>query len=162
MRWMVIGAAALALAGCAHGRDQAGAETISYSTQRCFGSCPVYTVTVGPDGQGIFDGQMFTTTRGEQRFQATPEQVRAFAAALAPARPTGDRVIEPGSPGCANAPTDMPSINVRWQGTQGSKSLRFYRGCARENQAIADALAAAPATLPIAGMIGDRSAFSGR
>ena len=156
MRFVAIGLMAILLAGCAHDRVPRGGETISLSTTRCFGTCPVYTVTLSPDGQGIFDGQQFTAVTGERRFQATPEQVRAFTQALAKVRPEGDRKIEPGTPDCPMIVTDMPSTNIRWQGAGGASSLNFYGGCGRENPKIADTLRAAPGLLPIGDFIGRR------
>ncbi|SEM47816.1 hypothetical protein SAMN05192583_0345 [Sphingomonas gellani] len=153
--WAMLGMAG-ALAGCAHHRVPRGGETISYATAMCFGTCPVYTVTVGPDGQGVFNGEKFTAVAGERRFQATPEQVRAFTAALAKVRTEGDREITPGKPGCTDFATDMPGATVRWQGAGGVSSLTFNYGCARDNRQIADALRAAPGLLPIGDLVGKR------
>jgi hypothetical protein len=158
MRWMAaIGMAALALAGCAHGRDKRGGETISYSATACFGSCPIYTVTLGPDGQGIFEGARYTAARGERRFQATPAQMREFTRQLAAVRPRQDRVFAMGTPGCEPARTDAPGIDVRWQGTAGAVTLRAYGGCGgKDGRETYDALRRAAGALPIADYVGGR------
>lgn len=145
------------LAACAHDRaPPRGGETISYSTSMCFGTCPVYTVTLGPDGQGIFNGERFTAVTGERRFQATPEQVRAVTAALAKIRPDGDREIVPGKPDCGDFATDMPGATVRWQGAGGTSSLQFNYGCGMKNRKVADTLRAVPDMLPIGDLVAKR------
>ena len=168
MRSMVtMMAAATALAGCAMdgatGTD-AGAPmpvestSITYETHPCFGACPVYSVTVTPDGQGTFTGTRFTAVTGERSFTLTPAAYRTFAEALAPYRPeSGEVRYEMGSEACGAAITDQPSVDVTWASEIGaSRHLYFYYGCARDNQALADALRSAPEALPIAEMIGKR------
>lgn len=126
-------------------------ETITYETSPCFGTCPVYRVTIQPDGSGVFEGKRFTKVSGIRAFRASPAQYRAFAATLQPYRPQqGERLIQPGEPGCDNAPTDMPSVDVRWtELSGGSQHLSFYYGCAMSNQAMNAALRSAPDALLI-------------
>lgn len=126
-------------------------ETISYETSPCFGTCPVYRVTVQPDGTGVFEGRRFTKVVGTRDFKATPGQYRAFAAKLQPYRPQqGERLVQPGQPGCDNAPTDMPSVDVRWNELSGaSQHLSFYYGCRMRDQRMNEALRSAPNELPI-------------
>jgi hypothetical protein len=152
--------ATMLMAGCATiaGRPQAiEAETIAYETSPCFGACPVYAVTVQPDGSGTFEGKRFTAVTGTRSFTITPAAYRAFAAALAAYEPNGERLVQPGTPDCRNAPTDMPSVEVRWTRLSGENNhLVFYRGCRVGNEAMAQALQQAPDLLPIAEMIGKR------
>lgn len=148
---------ALATSGCAHHRVPRGGETIIYQLTRCYGRCPAYKVTLGPDGQGIFSGEANTGTVGDRRFRASLDQARAFAAALRKVRPTSERLVEPGRRGCGEAPTDQPSIDVRWQGVEVAAHLRIYTGCrSKAARKLADTLRAAPALLPIADLIGPR------
>ena len=145
----------LALAGCATtaGAGPAG-ETISYETGPCFGACPVYKVTVGPDGTGTFEGRRFTAVTGSSSFRLTPAQFRAFAAQLAPVRPARGTVRYSGE-ACRMMATDLPSAEVVWSGSGGERRLYFYFGCDMErNRALAARLRAAPRLLPIAEMIG--------
>lgn len=154
--------ATMLLAGCATTTDAGRpvaieSEAITYETAPCFGTCPVYAVTVRPDGSGVFDGRRHTAVSGTRAFTASPAAYRAFAATLAPYRPVGERLVQPGTPECRNSPTDMPSVDVRWNEISGaSHHLSFYRGCGQGNEAMAAALAAAPDLLPIADYIGKR------
>ena len=85
-------------------------------------------------------------------------QYDAFAAKLAPYRPASGEVrYEMGSANCGTAPTDMPSVDVRWTRAIGdSQALHFYYGCSRSNAGLADALGHAAELLPIQEMIGER------
>ena len=130
-------------------------ESISYETGPCFGACPVYRVTVSPDGSGTFEGRRFTAVTGERSFRITPDQYRAFAAQLAPLRPAEGSVRMSGE-ACRQMATDLPSAEVTWFSQIGnSQSYYFYYGCDMErNRAIADRLTRAPQLLPIRELIG--------
>ncbi len=163
---VIMGLAAMAASGltacAAIGDPQDGqpvaleSETIRYETTPCFGTCPVYAVTIAPDGKGTFEGKRFTAVTGIRTFQATPAAYRAFAARLAPYRPAGSEMLyQPGTPNCDNAPTDAPSIDVVWSELSGGRQhLNFYYGCG--SRAMRDALRAAPALLPIGPLIGEK------
>ena len=164
--WVALGLAATALAGCARdGRPDLPpvpvaieSDSISYQTAPCYGRCPVYSVTVRPDGTGMFNGQRFTAVTGERPFAISKAQYDAFAAKLAPYRPASGEVrYEMGSANCGIAPTDMPSVDVRWTRAIGdSQALHFYYGCRSKNAAMADALGHASELLPIQDLIGER------
>ncbi|MDF7776269.1 DUF6438 domain-containing protein [Sphingomonas sp. AOB5] len=164
MRWMILGVAALALAGCS--RTEAPkpipieSDSITYATGPCFGRCPVFTITVRPDGSGIFTGKQFTAVTGERAFKLTPAEYQAFAGRLQPYRPeTGERRYSHGEKGCEQAVTDMPSVDIRWTRAIGdSQGLYFYYGCVGEkNRPMADALGSAPDDIPaLEALIGER------
>ncbi len=165
MSTMALGAI-LTLSGCAmvdaSGAGSAGrpmaidSETIRYETAPCFGTCPVYAVTIAPDGRGTFEGKRFTAVTGVREFRATPAAYRGFAARLAPYRPRdAETLLQPGQPGCENAPTDMPSVDIVWSEASGGRQhLNLYYGCGP--QALREALRNAPDALPIAAFIGSR------
>jgi hypothetical protein len=155
----------LAASGCARvGKEPAAGvpvaiegDSIRYATGPCYGTCPVYKVTIRPDGTGTFEGERFTAVTGTREFRMSPDAYRRFAASLEPYRPDGERIVEMGSPDCGPAPTDMPSVDVGWtQASGGSGHLRFYYGCRTKNAEMAKALRDAPALLPIAALIGTK------
>ena len=166
-QWLAGAGFALALSGCvqpggvgAPGDGSAPVaiegDSITLETSPCFGACPVYAVTVRPDGQGTFVGKRFTAVTGERRFTLTPAQYDAFAARLAPYRPASGEVrYAPGEPNCAQAATDMPSVDVTWTRAIGDfQHLSFYFGCGmEENRAMRDALGHASEALPIADFV---------
>ncbi len=147
------GLAAVLLAGCATTAGAAG-ETISYESGPCFGACPVYKVTVNPDGNGTFEGRRFTAVTGTRSFRATPAQYRAFAAQLASTRPARGTVRYAGE-ACRMMATDLPSAEIVWTGTGEERRLYFYFGCDMErNRALAERIRMAPGLLPITDLIG--------
>ncbi|USU04587.1 DUF6438 domain-containing protein [Sphingomonadaceae bacterium OTU29LAMAA1] len=164
MHKVLIAGLGLALSGCVvvdasnsgNGRPVAiESETIRYETAPCYGTCPVYAVTIAPDGKGTFEGMRFTAVTGIKDFQATPAAYRTFAAKLAPYRPKeAETVLQPGSRGCENAPTDMPSVDIVWSELSGGRQhLNVYYGCG--SQEMRAGLRSAPEALPIAAFIGD-------
>lgn len=164
-RWIAVAAGSLALAACATTTERPAPEgpiavesdSITYSTGPCFGACPVYSVTVSPDGTGTFTGKRFTAVTGERRFTLSRAQYDAFAARLAPYRPESGVVrYTPGSGNCAQVATDMPGVDVTWTRAIGdSQALHFYFGCdMAKNAAMRDALGSAPEALPIERFVG--------
>ena len=132
-------------------------EAIRYETGACFGACPVYAVTVRPDGTGTFEGNRFTAETVTRSFRIDPAAYRRFADLLKPYRPAeGEVAYQPGSPRCEMAATDMPSAAVTWSSNTGAAptKLSFYYGCRIGNEALADALRRAPELLPIQELIG--------
>lgn len=160
MRMALAMGAALLASGCATIPGEPVAiegDSISYQTGPCFGTCPMYTVSIRPDGSGTFEGRRFTAVTGTRAFRATPEHYRAFAAQLAPLRPAqGDVRLSSGS--CQPYLTDHASAHVTWTRQIGdSQSYYLDFGCGGErNWAARERLQAAPALLPIAELIGQR------
>ncbi|QIG79420.1 DUF6438 domain-containing protein [Stakelama tenebrarum] len=166
MRWIAASGMALMLAGCAttggneappSGPIPTESESIRYQTSGCFGRCPVYQVTVRPDGTGTFVGERFTQVSGERDFTLTSAEYEAFKAKLAPYRPeSGMRRIAPGTSECENVATDLPSVDISWTRPIGdSQSLYFYYGCdMEENAQMAQDLGEAAELLPIQKLVG--------
>ncbi|NJC32993.1 hypothetical protein GGR88_000467 [Sphingomonas jejuensis] len=170
MRTATICGAAMLLAGCQMTSDVAlggaGAqprpievESITYRTSPCYGTCPVYAVTVQPDGTGLFVGERFTATTGERGFRLTPARYQAFKALLSPLRPTEERRdVVPGEAGCESYATDQSGVHVTWTELSGAtQELHYDLGC---NKAAGDGgstrLREAPSLLPIEGLVGRR------
>jgi len=163
MRRVLIAGLGVALSGCVvvdasnsgNGRPVAiESETIRYETAPCYGTCPVYAVTIAPDGKGTFEGKRFTAVTGIREFQATPAAYRAFAARLAPYRPRDNEALyQMGTPLCTGAMvSDMPSVDVVWSEASGGRQhLNLYYGCGP--QEMRAALRSAPDALPIAAFI---------
>ncbi|MFC3579378.1 DUF6438 domain-containing protein [Sphingomonas hylomeconis] len=158
---MTTAAAALLLAGCATtpsspaGSVAAGGQ-LTYRTLPCHGFCPVYTVQIDRNGQGVFTGAEHSAVTGERRFTATPAQTAEFFRRLQPYRPAGELVLD-GQEKCASYATDLPGADVTWTDAGGRAHLTYNYGCDREkHRAMADALRSAPDALPIADLIGKR------
>lgn len=154
---------ALLLPGCAM-KDEAppahhqpdALDSIRYETSPCFGTCPVYSVTVSRAGNGTFQGQRFTGAAGTETFAVTREQFEAFAKALAPYR--GKTGGQAGGGNCPRMHTDDTGVRVTWTATNGRiQTLSHYFGCdSPEYDAMEAGLRDAPSKLPIGDMIGKR------
>ncbi len=161
MRIAMIAGLAVALSGCVTTNGAPGgtpvaieSETIRYETAPCFGTCPVYAVTIAPDGKGTFEGKQLTAVTGIREFTASPAAYRAFAAKLAPYRPSeGEKLYQMGTPLCDGPMvSDMPSVDVVWSEASGGRQhLNLYYGCGSD--AMKTALRSAPEALPIAAFI---------
>jgi hypothetical protein len=148
-------AASLALPAAAP-RPATPVETIVFETGPCFGTCPVYRVTVNSSGTGTFEGRHHTAVTGTRAFRLGPGQYQAFARHLAPLRPAQGTVRYAGER-CRSMATDMPSAEVTWRSRRGTQGLYFYYGCdMQRNRAIAARLTAAPGLLPIGDYIRPR------
>jgi hypothetical protein len=151
----ILFAAALALPAAAQ-RPATPVETIAFETGPCFGTCPVYRVTVNSNGTGTFEGRHHTAVTGTRAFRLRPGQYQAFARHLAPLRPARATIRYAGDR-CRSTATDLPSAEVTWRSRRGMQRLYFYYGCdMQKNRAIAARLNAAPGLLPIGDYIRPR------
>jgi hypothetical protein len=153
-RLLLLGAAVVAVGTAAPSAARPAPESITYETGPCFGSCPIYKVTVRSDGTGIFEGINFTAVRGIRNFRMTPRQYRAFAAYLSPIRPERGSIDYSGER-CRTMVTDMSSATVTWEGRGGTWRLHVYYGCDPDrHRSLIFQLSAAPVLLPIRDFIG--------
>jgi hypothetical protein len=77
---------AVLLAACTSGTDpgagggaEAQVEAITLERQPCFGFCPVYTVSIGGDGQVEYNGVDFVEVTGAQTAAIDPAAAQALA-----------------------------------------------------------------------------------
>lgn len=134
MRLVFAVLATAVLAGCTVVPSSGPASTgrapdrVSFETTPCFGSCPVFSLTVNADGTGVYEGSRFVKTKGRHEFVASPAQTRAFFDRIRPFRPNGDVVYNMGNcPGPAH--TDASSVRVGWTTGDRTDSLDWNLGC---------------------------------
>lgn len=125
------------------------AETIGYSVGPCFGFCPVYSVTVTPDGVVTFHGERHSAALGQHVRQTSPATYRVMAEALAAYRPasgTDERTA------CDAQATDMSDYRISWTAADGATTLlRHNLGCRSDrNERLNAVLRALPEQLGIA------------
>ena len=51
---------------------------ISLSRTACYGTCPVYTIKIFPDGTGIYNGVRFVEFIGEKKFSVKKNQINSI------------------------------------------------------------------------------------
>jgi hypothetical protein len=151
-----------AVVAAAPARPATALETISYETGPCFGVCPVYRVTVSPDGRGVFEGKRFTAVTGKRAFRVEAKVFAEFSRRMRGVRPMGE-VLLTGGALCQSMATDMATIDVRWTGGRRPAHLAYNLGCDRERYGWkANVLQKAITVLPVAKFIGPREGHSGR
>ena len=104
----------------------------------CFGTCPVYTVSI--DGAGLvrFVGRRFTAHTGEATDTIPPAQVDSLVAEL---RAGGyfdfaESYVH-GEPACGRYSTDSPSVITSVAAGEQRKEIRHDYGCADAPRALA-------------------------
>lgn len=109
-------------------RDQGGVITLERGP--CFGTCPIYKVTVASGGAVSFDGFNFVKTKGKATAQINPEEFKRLVNEFETIKFSSlDDKYEPGSPGCGPAVTDMPYVRTSIQMNGKTKSVSHYHGC---------------------------------
>ncbi|MEO8606553.1 MAG: DUF6438 domain-containing protein [Chloroflexota bacterium] len=74
----------LCILGAASVNAQDSASNVAITLERtaCFGTCPVYTITILEDGTVNYEGQDFVDVTGKQTSELTPETVKQMVAAF--------------------------------------------------------------------------------
>ena len=128
------------LVGC-HGSTPAPAPesllAISLERTPCFGSCPVYRVTISRGGMVRFQGTRFVGHVGADSAQIAKEAVDSL---LADFDRGGFYDFEEqyvsGAPGCGLYATDLPSANTAVNDGSRDKRVQHDRGCSEAPQAL--------------------------
>jgi hypothetical protein len=80
----VLGILILLVVGIASAHAQESDASIAITLERgaCFGTCPMYTLTIYDDGTVIYEGENFVTVTGEQTSQIDPATVELMVEAF--------------------------------------------------------------------------------
>jgi hypothetical protein len=107
----------------------------------CFGSCPVYKLTIYDDGTVEYEGKEFVRVRGKATGQITTEALQKLIGEFEKIDYLKlDDNYQPGNKNCPEEWTDHPNAitSLNWQGTQ--KTIGHYHGC--KGSAVLDQLTA--------------------
>jgi hypothetical protein len=116
-----------------------GADTAAVSLERapCFGTCPVYRLTISRSGLVRFTGIRYTAHVGDTTAQIPPARVDSLLAEL---REGGyfdlADAYEPGTEVCGRAATDNPSATTAVVLDGRRKEIRHYYGCSAAPQKL--------------------------
>lgn len=103
------------------------AETITVAVGPCFGFCPVYSMTITPDGVVRFDGERHTAVLGLRTSSVGVAGYRALARELTAFRPVSgaEAVVD-----CTAAVSDTSAFTVTWTSAAGHKTTATVQsGC---------------------------------
>ena len=119
--------------------SQAARDSVHITLERgpCFGSCPVYKVTLEGWGAVLFEGRRFVADSGVSTASVPAERIDSLVTALEAAGffDFADR-YGAGEPGCERYATDLPSavIDVRARGR--AKRVEHDHGCMGAPEAL--------------------------
>ena len=91
----------------------------------CYGSCPIYSLTIYFDGTAIYRGEQDTDVTGGKVFSLTKEQLSQIRAEFTR---KGFLVINGKCCECIDV-TDSPSTVITYQGNGPFKEISYYHGC---------------------------------
>jgi len=128
---LLAGLFTFSLVGCATTPQQPEdtvQETIRYSTSPCFGTCPIYSVEITPEGAVHFDGKQYTKVTGTQDLKVDPSVYTKLQQELKAYRPATGANVK--TTGCADKVSDQQSAFFAWKRPDGTVTqLSHYTGC---------------------------------
>ncbi|HYX30979.1 MAG TPA: DUF6438 domain-containing protein, partial [Pyrinomonadaceae bacterium] len=115
------------------GKQNPSNDQITLERTACFGSCPVYKLTIKSDGGVTFDGARFTKTIGVATGKISPAEFRSLVSEFEKLDyfSLSDAYM-PGTKECPQRITDMPSANTSIRLNGRTKSVAHYYGCGNE------------------------------
>jgi Domain of unknown function (DUF6438) len=135
------------LAGCGHRApevpvpDGASVNGTLVTLERgpCFGTCPVYRVSLAGDGTVEFVGTRFVAREGTATSRIAPERVDSLVRSLEAAGyfALADAYV-PGAPACGRYATDAPTVVTTVRTAGRDKTVRHDHGCAGAPDELAD------------------------
>ena len=103
----------------------------------CFGTCPVYSVTLDGSGAVLFEGRRFVADTGISTGRVPPARIDSLVAALTAGGyfDFADRYTA-GEPGCERYATDLPSVITEVRAGGRSKRIEHDHGCTEAPQTL--------------------------
>jgi hypothetical protein len=104
----------------------------------CFGTCPVYSVTLEGSGAVLFEGRRFVADTGISTGHVPPARVDGLVAELIAGGyfDFADR-YRAGEPGCERYATDLPSVTTEVRAGGRRKRIEHDHGCVEAPEALA-------------------------
>lgn len=117
-------------------------DVVVFQRSACFGTCPVYTISVFANGDFVFEGLAHVRFQGIYRGRFDADIFPRLLAALDAAHYNefNDHYVYGEDDGCKEYLTDHPSVRILVQRSGSIKEIWHYRGCrgfAREAELVA-------------------------
>ena len=97
----------------------------------CFGTCPVYRVSLSGEGSVTFEGTRFVSRVGTDSGRVRPEAVDRLLRSLDDAGFFAlDDAFVPDAPACGPYHTDAPTVSITVRAPGRDKTVRHDHGCA--------------------------------
>jgi acetamidase/formamidase len=115
------------------GSQNTNGDQITLDRGACFGTCPIYQLTIKSDGSVTFDGKRFTKTTGSATGKISQADFRALVSDFEKINYFSlPDAYTPGTKECPRMITDMPSANTSIRLNGRAKSVAHYYGCGTE------------------------------
>jgi hypothetical protein len=112
----------------------AAVPVITLERTACFGTCPIYKLTIFNDGKVVYEGKEFVKRKGTMQGRITKAAVQQLVREFNRINYVSldDEYISEG-PNCPEWWTDSPSAvtSLNWKGRK--KTVRHYHGCRGSN-----------------------------
>jgi hypothetical protein len=111
-------------------RDVPRDTLITLERTSCYGTCPIYKITISADGNVSYEGRRFVKKTGTAKSVISQEQIRELLAAFEEIKffELRSQYAER-EDGCKEWWTDMPSAITSISSNGKSKSVKHYYGC---------------------------------
>lgn len=105
-------------------------DQITLERGPCFGTCPIYHVTIASDGTVTFEGGDYVKTKGSATAHISPQRFQQLVVEFEKIKyfSLQDQYSGPAD-GCTTFMTDMPSANTAFSLNGRAKSVAHYYGC---------------------------------
>jgi hypothetical protein len=102
----------------------------------CYGRCPIYDLTIQPNGKIIFEGKFWTKVKGTAEDKLTEEQLKQLTAEIEKANFFSlDNAYNYDSKNCPEIATDSPGVNLTIKLNGKEKTIDHYHGCSEKKSA---------------------------
>jgi hypothetical protein len=113
--------------------DPEAALELTMERTACYGTCPVYSVKVLPDGKIVFDGEKDTAVTGQAKADLTKEKKAQLIEAIDNADFFSLKDSYMGTEDdCPARATDASSVNLTIKLNGKEKTIKHYLGCVEE------------------------------
>lgn len=108
------------------------ADYIRLAEGPCFGACPVYELTLYPEGQYVLMGERFTESADRADNKPSEESFELAQAILTAAgfEDLPDDITMDNPEACPNPATDLPTAEITIGDARGYyRTVTYYQGC---------------------------------
>ncbi len=105
----------------------------------CFGTCPIYDLTIQSDGKVIFEGKKYTKTKEKAESKIDKEKIKQLIFEIEEANFFSfDNVYNYDSKNCPELVTDNPTIILTIKLNEKEKTINHDWGCWADSPIITD------------------------
>lgn len=96
----------------------------------CYGRCPIYDLTIQPDGKVTFEGKFYTETKGKAEDKLSEEQLKRLINEIEKSNFFSfDDIYNYDSKNCPSIATDMATVTLFIELNGNKKTITHYWGC---------------------------------